>query len=106
MRLLLASLPVLFAACAHSDDAALERRVAALESEVASLRSKGECARTLDTSVPAGTTFSNRVAFDIGATDFAPGDSITVTEVQGTKPDFEVGGVYLVRGEYVLASAD
>jgi hypothetical protein len=106
VRLLLASLAALLASCAHPDNAALERRVAALEAEVATLRNNANCTRTLDSSVPSGTTFSHQVAFEVGATDFAPGDSITVTEVTGTKPAFEAGGVYQVRGEYVLASAD
>ena len=33
-------------------------------------------------------------------------DRIVITEVRGTRPDFAVGGVYLVRGEYTLASVD
>jgi beta-lactamase regulating signal transducer with metallopeptidase domain len=35
---------------------------------------------------------------------FRPGDSIEITEVRGTAPQFEVGQRYEVKGRYVLAS--
>ncbi len=46
------------------------------------------------------------VAFDVGKTNLHAGDSITIREVHGTRPDFAVDGIYRVRGDYTLASAD
>ncbi len=111
MRWTLAFVPIVFSACSHGDTKALEQRVATLEAQMAALDAKAtpggaSCTQMFDTSVPAGTVFGDPLAFDVGATDFAPGDAITITEVKGTRKAFEVGGVYLVRGEYVLASAD
>jgi hypothetical protein len=67
---------------------------------------RGGCAKTIDVSIPAGTQMTTAVAFDVGHTNTRAGDRITITDVHGTRGDFAVGGTYLVRGEYTLASAD
>ena len=41
-----------------------------------------------------------------GATHFLDGDSITITEVQGTAETFKSGNIYWVKGTYTLASRD
>ncbi len=109
---------LLFLASCASDTSKLEARVHELEREVADLRGRVSAERRTDLiaseppcvpkndSIAAGTQFSSPVAFDLGRTDLRSGDSITIREVLGTRPDFAVDGVYLVRGDYVLASAD
>jgi hypothetical protein len=37
---------------------------------------------------------------------FQPGDSIVVSSVRGDRMDFEVGGRYLIEGDYTLASME
>ncbi len=133
MRRLLFSVLAL-ASCAPppSSSKALEARVHALEAQVAELRAaanaRAEADKKLestdsvrraydammgiagqnckDVSVPEGTQIDIPVAFELGKTTMRAGDRITITEVRGTRSDFAVGGVYLVRGEYTLASAD
>jgi hypothetical protein len=118
---------LLLAGCA-SRSSDLDARVRALEGEVAKLRvavaarpaeppQSADVARRAaelmqllsagckDVSIPAGTQIDIPVAFDIGRSSTTSGDRITITEVRGTRPDFAVGGIYLVRGEYTLASA-
>ena len=46
------------------------------------------------------------VPFDIGDTNTRAGDRTTITDVHGTRGDFGIGGIYTVRGEYTLATAD
>jgi hypothetical protein len=46
------------------------------------------------------------VAFQLGKTNFKRGDSITITEVQATSPQFAPGDRVVVKGTYVLASAE
>ena len=43
---------------------------------------------------------------ELGATEFAAGDSIVITSVRGNRRHLESGGRYLVEGSYTLASAD
>ena len=98
-----------------------DARLHKLELEVAKLRGqvtqsgrsdpmsppkRGECAKVIDITIPAGTQMTTPVAFDVGRTNTRPGDRITITEVRGTSATFALGGTYLVRGEYTLASAD
>lgn len=45
------------------------------------------------------------IAFEQGATQFQPGDLITITEVRGTSSDMS-GGIYRISGTYTLASRD
>ncbi|HLA84150.1 MAG TPA: protein kinase [Thermoguttaceae bacterium] len=44
--------------------------------------------------------------FKLGKTGFLKGDRIEITEIRGTRPRFKLGGKYLVRGRYTLASRD
>ena len=50
--------------------------------------------------------FPYTIRFDQGATRFATGDEITVTEVRGTAETFASGNIYLIKGNYTLASHD
>jgi hypothetical protein len=47
---------------------------------------------------------SFRVPFKLGSSVFAPGDSITITQVRGTTKKVELGGTYSVEGTYTLSS--
>ena len=40
-----------------------------------------------------------------GHEEFAAGNEVAITEIRGTKPNFELGSRYLVRGKYRLGSA-
>jgi len=67
----------------------------------------GSCTRTLPApSIPDVAQMTTAVPFDLGQTSKEGGDRITITEVRGTRGDFALGGSYVVRGEYTLASAD
>jgi hypothetical protein len=44
------------------------------------------------------------VTFELGDTEFAPGDSITIQTVRGSQPSLAVGGTYAVSGRYTLES--
>jgi hypothetical protein len=46
------------------------------------------------------------VKFEVGKTEFAKGDGITITDVRGTSPTFGRGNTYVVTGRYTLASVD
>lgn len=95
-------------------DQGLSTRIDRLEKEVAALkaaqgerriaqRSPGGCR---DATIPEGTSFPHHVDFEVGRTDVVSGDRIVITEILGSRATFEKGGVYLVRGEYTLSSAD
>jgi hypothetical protein len=106
-------------ATAGSGERDLQARLARLEDRVAQLEAKraqapvasagggdARCERVLDASIPAGTTFPHLVPYELGKTRLSDGDQITISEVRGTRPQFEQGGIYLVKGSYVLASGD
>ncbi|MEQ9499101.1 MAG: hypothetical protein RIT81_19625 [Deltaproteobacteria bacterium] len=44
------------------------------------------------------------VPFEVGATELAPGDLITIDRIVGERSSLEVGGHYVVHGRYRLAS--
>jgi hypothetical protein len=46
------------------------------------------------------------VKFELGKSEFAPGDSITIQQVRGTSEVIKVGETYSVDGTYELASHD
>jgi hypothetical protein len=46
--------------------------------------------------------FMFKVPIELGATEFHEGGRIDIVEVRGTRPEIEVGGLYLVRGKYKL----
>jgi hypothetical protein len=62
----------------------------------------------------AGTTtpgnppqdFPRAVPYELGDSEFAPGDSITIQELRGTTDDIRPGGTYCVTGTYTLHSQD
>ncbi len=70
------------------------------------LPSPRSCDRVHNIDIPDGTQFQHVVPFQVGRIDLEHGDRIVITEVLGTRPTFEVDGIYLVRGEYVLSSAE
>jgi hypothetical protein len=43
---------------------------------------------------------------EIGSSEFAPGDGITITSLRGDREHIAPGGRYLLEGSYTLASAD
>lgn len=50
--------------------------------------------------------FPYPVPFELGATEFAPGDTITIQEVRGTSEAIAVGQTYCVIGTYTLGSRE
>lgn len=50
--------------------------------------------------------FPHPIAVDLGATEFAAGDSIVITSLRGDRPHLESGGRYLLEGTYTLASLE
>ncbi|HVU89757.1 MAG TPA: efflux RND transporter periplasmic adaptor subunit [Pirellulales bacterium] len=50
--------------------------------------------------------FPHAVPFEQGATRFADGDKITITEIRGTAENFAPGNIYWIKGTYTLASHD
>jgi len=53
-----------------------------------------------------GKQFRYRIDFEPGQYDSNGQDAVEVVEIWGTRPRIEVGGEYLVVGNYTLASAD
>jgi len=54
----------------------------------------------------AAAEFPHPVAFDLGQSQFLPGDSITIQRVTGTSPTIRTGETYCVEGTYALASSE
>jgi len=60
----------------------------------------------------AGTTgnapqdFPLSVPFELGVSDFAPDDTVTIQEVRGTMDAIRPGGTYCVTGTYILKTQD
>jgi len=48
--------------------------------------------------------FPSRVAYEVGDSEFASGDSITIQECRGTEDKIRLGGSYCVTGTYTLES--
>jgi hypothetical protein len=98
---------VALTACA-TDTSKLEARVHDLEKEVAGMRAPDAqaCAVTHDVTIPPATMFDAPVPVEIGETHLHDGDSLVIKEVRGTSPSLAINGMYEVRGEYTLASAD
>ncbi|MEQ9320746.1 MAG: hypothetical protein RIF41_16385 [Polyangiaceae bacterium] len=67
-------------------------------------RRSNRCKRIHDVACPDDTRFSHDVPFELGRTDLGHGDHITIEQVRGTSSDLEIGGIYLVKGTYTLAS--
>ena len=66
------------------------------------------CKKFVDITFPQSTTFPHNVSFAVSNSDVRHhrGDKIVIREVRGTRADFAVGSIYLVRGEYTLSSLD
>jgi len=60
----------------------------------------------VDTTFAETTRFDNAVSFDVGHSDVRSGDRIVIKDVHGTVPEFAKYGIYIVRGEYTLATVD
>jgi beta-lactamase regulating signal transducer with metallopeptidase domain len=54
----------------------------------------------------AADALPHSVRIERGATRFADGDWIKITEIRGTAPKMEAGNIYWVKGKYKLASHD
>ncbi len=54
----------------------------------------------------ATADFPYTVSFELGFAEFAPGDSITITAMHGTRDVITTNETYCVEGVYTLASAD
>jgi RNA polymerase sigma factor (sigma-70 family) len=78
----------------------LNRQVKDLQDRIAGLERKPAAERRRD-GFP-NDQFKHRVAVEIGQTETAHGGRIEITEVWGTRPRIEVGGLYVVRGRYRL----
>ena len=52
----------------------------------------------------AGSDFPHAVKFEQGATRFEAGDRIENTEIRGTATTFGRGNIYVINGNYTLAS--
>src|SRR2546428_1927999 len=49
---------------------------------------------------------AHAVRLELGDTEFAHGDNITIKQVRGTSETITPGGTYCVEGTYTLASRD
>src|SRR5882724_10386800 len=50
--------------------------------------------------------FPSAVPYELGESEFAPGDSITIQGLQGTTNAIQPGGTYCVTGTYTLDSQE
>ena len=55
---------------------------------------------------PLNGEFPHAVPFELGDSQFAPGDTITIQSVRGTAESFRTNETYCVEGAYTLASKD
>ncbi len=83
--------------------------IQALRADVARLEAAPKCdGRTHPTPTPnekdAPLDPEVEVPFELGATELAPGDHITVDRIVGDRSSLEVGGHYRVHGRYRLTS--
>jgi hypothetical protein len=99
-------LALVFLASCAADNSKLEARMHDLEARVDRIHGGGECAVMHDVTVPPATLFDAPVPFRVGETHLTGGDRIVIREVRGTSPELAINGLYVVRGEYTLASAD
>src|SRR5215471_4551705 len=58
------------------------------------------------TSIDPARDCSRAVQFELGYTQFQPGDLIAINYVQGSSELIQAGGTYCVTGVYHLASQD
>ncbi len=55
---------------------------------------------------PVESEFPYVIQAELGAVEYAPGDSIAITSIRGNRQHLEPGGRYLLEGTYELASAE
>src|SRR5436190_23061812 len=68
--------------------------------------SRAELKAVASTTQSASSDFPHAVKFEQGATRFADGDKIVITEIRGTAETFSRGNIYLIKGTYTLGSHD
>jgi hypothetical protein len=68
--------------------------------------SHAELKAVASTTQSASSDFPHVVKFEQGATRFADGDRIAITEIRGTAETFSRGNIYLIKGTYTLGSHD
>jgi hypothetical protein len=83
-----------------------ERRIADLKSKIADLerQARRQNVRPIDPKQFLAERFKFKVPVEIGETKNSPGYRIEILEVLGTQPQIQIGGVYIVRGRYVMAT--
>src|ERR1051326_6458760 len=59
-----------------------------------------------ETQVDPAPDCPSTVQFELGDTEFEPGDSITIQEMRGSTDTIQTGGTYCVIGTYTLTSQD
>jgi RNA polymerase sigma factor (sigma-70 family) len=67
------------------------------------MRNPSDPSVSVAANVPANYPYV--IPWKKGSEEYAGGNGIEIAEVRGTKPNFELGSRYLVRGRYRLASA-
>ena len=75
----------------------MQQKIAQLEREIAPRRDERN-----QRDIFPGNRFKYRIPVETGYTENKEGGRIEIQEVWGTRPRIEVGGLYLVRGKYVL----
>src|SRR5262249_44794061 len=88
------------ASCSASRDSAVHGNMDTIRSNAVDPR------KCIYNSFPADTQFPEAVPFDVARHTLRGNNKITIHEVRGTQKDFAKDGIYLVRGDYTLTSAD
>jgi RNA polymerase sigma factor (sigma-70 family) len=76
----------------------MQKKIARLEEETQPGRNESNTSN----ATFLANRFKYRVPFEIGYTESTEGGRIQIREVWGTRPRIDIGGQYLVRGNYVL----
>jgi RNA polymerase sigma factor (sigma-70 family) len=84
-----------------------ERRILNLKSKIAELEreARRNDVRSIEPQKYLADKFKFKVPVEIGETKNSEGYRIEILEVLGTQPRIQIGGVYIVRGRYVMPSA-
>jgi RNA polymerase sigma factor (sigma-70 family) len=83
-----------------------EQRVRNLRTQIAALESEArrKNVRSIEPQRFLAEHFKYKVPVEIGETKNSEGYRIEVLEVLGTQPRIQIGGLYMVRGRYVMPS--
>jgi len=81
----------------------VQRKLGQLETEVTELKASHRLVE-VRLATCENPSQSASVPFEFGASEMAAGDSITIDSIESRNKGFTVGGRYLVRGRYTLAS--